>query len=179
MSECLRILEKAGASQEVVDHVRLVEAVATSFAEAINDRHPGKVDLHLVTAGAMLHDLGRAQNHGIQHMPIGVKMAEDMGLDPRVVEIIRRHVGGGLTLPDAVVMGLPAWDCMPRTLEEKIVCHADTLVGDRGRRSMLQTLKHIKPKGSAIYEMRVKDLHKLLSGLAEDDLDTIGPWLLD
>lgn len=175
---CMDILEKAGCSEDVVDHSRLVEALAHAIGEAINEMHPETVDMQLVTAGALLHDLGRARSHDIQHVRHGVEMAEELGLDPPVVEIIRRHVGGGLSLVDSVEMGLPAWDMMPTTLEEKIVCHSDTLVGARGRRTLKQTLKHIGKKGSPIYVKRVKELHRLLSGLAERDIDTFGPWAL-
>jgi uncharacterized protein (TIGR00295 family) len=177
--ECLEALVDVGVSQEVLDHVMLVEAIARSWAEAINDRHPGTVDIQLVTAGALLHDIGRVRTHGIEHVRVGVEMAEGMGLDPRVVEIIRRHVGGGLTKREAVEMGLPEWDMMPRTMEERVVCHADTVVGQRGRRTLLQTLKRIRRKGAPLYERRVQQLHNQLSGLAEVDLDTVGPWMLD
>ncbi len=176
---CLEMLVDVGVSQEVLDHVLLVEAIARSFAEAINERHPAMVDVNLVTAGALLHDIGRVETHGIRHVAVGVEMAEGKGLDPRVVEIIRRHVGGGLSKLEAKRMGLPEWDMMPRTVEERIVCHADTLVGARGRRTLLQTLKHIRRKNAPLYESRVKRLHNQLSGLAEVDLDTVGPWRLD
>jgi uncharacterized protein (TIGR00295 family) len=177
--ECLEILVDVGVSQEVLDHMLLVEAIARSWAVAINERHPSSVSVPLVTAGALLHDIGRVETHGIEHVRVGVEMAEGMGIDPRVVEIIRRHVGGGLTKGEAVEMGLPEWDMMPRTIEERIVCHADTLVGGKGRRTLLQTLKHIRRKRAPLYERRVQQLHNHLSGLAEEDLDTIGPWLVD
>ena len=176
--ECLDLLRRAGCEEKVVQHCLLVEALAVSIAEAINERHAGQVDLKLVSAGALLHDLGRAKTHGIQHVVHGVEMAQELNLDARVVEIIRRHVGGGLTAPDAESLGLPAWDMMPLTLEEKIVCHSDTLVGAQGRRTLKQTIKRIQKKGSPIYVKRVKELHRLLSGLAERDIDTFGPWTL-
>jgi HD superfamily phosphodiesterase len=114
----------------------------------------------------------------IRHAQYGVEMAEEMGLDPKIVEIIRRHVGGGLTHDEAERLGLPSWDGMPRTMEEKIVCHADTLVGAHGRRTLKQTLKHIRKKGDQLYVLRVKELHAYLSGLAERDIDSFGPWTL-
>ena len=103
-------------------------------------------------------------------------MAQELGLDPLIVEIIRRHVDGGLTAPEAEKLGLPAWDGVPHTLEERIVCHADTLTDAMGRRTLKQALEHIRSKGSPMYTKRVKELHNLLSGLAEEDVDLIGPW---
>ena len=174
--ECIRILEDGGVPRVVIEHVETVEGIAVAIARAINGRHPGMVDERLVSAGALLHDLGRARTHAIQHAAEGVTMAEERGLDPRLVEIIRRHVGAGLTPREAKALGLPEWDGMPRTLEEKIVCHADTLVGEQGRRTLKQTIKHIRPKGAPNYERRASRLHRLLSGLAEEDVDVIGPW---
>ena len=174
--QCIDYLEKVEMPEDVMRHVELVAAMAVAFAEAINEKHPNKVDVELVRAGGLLHDLGRVRTHSIGHVVEGVRMAEELEMDPRIVEIIRRHVGGGLTPVDAEALGLPAWDGMPRTLEEMIVCHADTLVGARGRRTLRQTLKHIAKKNSPTYEVRVRDLHRLLSDLAEEDLDLIGPW---
>ena len=174
--ECLQILRLESVPWPVVKHVETVEGIALAIALAINDKHVGAVNERLVTAGALLHDLGRARSHGIQHAVEGVNMGEDIGLDPRIIEIIRRHVGGGLTAPEAKALGMPAWDGIPHTLEEKIVCHADTLTDAKGRRTLKQALKHIETKGSPMYTKRVKELHNFLSGLAEEDVDLIGPW---
>jgi uncharacterized protein len=174
--QCIDILEKVAMPEDVMRHVELVADMAVAFAESINRKHPTTVDVGLVRAGALLHDLGRVRTHTILHVVEGVNIAEELDLDPRVIEIIRRHVGGGLTPGDAKALGLPAWDGMPRSLEEKIVCHADSLVGPMGRRTLRQTLKYIRKTGSQIYELRVKQLHGFLSGLAEEDLDLIGPW---
>jgi uncharacterized protein (TIGR00295 family) len=174
--ECLQMLRLEGVPWPVVKHVETVEAIALAIARAINAKHPNSVNERLVTAGALLHDLGRARTHDIRHALEGVTMAEEIGLDPRIVEIIRRHVGGGLTAPEARQLGLPAWDGVPHTIEEKIVCHADTLTDANGRRTLKQALKHIETKGSPMYTKRVKELHNFLSGLAEEDVDLIGPW---
>ena len=55
------------------------------------------------------------------------------GVDERIVRIVERHVGAGLTEEDAVYLGLPPKDYIPETREEKIVCHADNLIGNRTR----------------------------------------------
>jgi len=173
--ECLAILKSVGMALNVVEHVELVEAIASAFAAAINRRHPGSVDAALVTAGALLHDLGRARTHDITHASEGVEMAKAMGLDTRIVEIIRRHVGAGLEPDDAEALGLPRWDGMPRTLEEKIVCHADTLTGARGRETLEGTLAHIRSVNAPVWERRAIAIHRELGSLAGEDLDRIGP----
>jgi len=173
--ECMAILVRVGMARNVVEHVELVEVIASAFAEAIDRRHPGSVDPALVTAGALLHDLGRARTHDITHASVGVEMAEAMDLDPRVVEIIRRHVGAGLEPDDAEALGLPRWDGMPRTLEEKVVCHADTLTGARGRLTLAQVVEDIRAHNAPVWERRAVALHRELGALAGGDLDRIGP----
>jgi uncharacterized protein (TIGR00295 family) len=176
--ECLRMLREAGIEVSVIDHSMLVEAVALGFAHAINEKHLGLVNEQLVTAGGLLHDLGRSKTHGIEHVVWSVQLAEEASLDPAVVEIIRKHVGGGLTPYDAEQLGLPAWNMMPTTWEEKVVNHADSLVGEKGRRTLKKTLKHIRRVGNPIWYTRVRELHRQLSGLVETDLDLVGPWTL-
>ena len=176
--QCLTMLREAGCEEAVIDHCQLVEAVALGFARAINEKHTSMVDEQLVSAGALLHDLGRAKTHEIEHVVLSVQMAQELDVDPQVVEIIRRHVGGGLTPQEAQKLGLPAWDLMPTTLEETVVCHADSLVSAKGRQTLKKTLKGIRAKGTPIWYKRVRDMHHKLSGLAEQDLDLVGPWTL-
>jgi len=176
--ECLKILADAGCEEKVIQHSRLVEAVALGFAQAINEKHSGQVNEALVTAGALLHDLGRSKTHEIEHVIWSVQLAQEMDVDPFVVEIIRKHVGGGLTPYDAEQLGMPAWNMMPNTWEEKVVNHADSLVGGRGRRTLKKTLKHIRAVGTPMWYQRVRELHHQLSGLVEQDLDLVGPWTL-
>jgi len=174
--ECMAILSATGMAPNVIEHIELVEAIASAIADAIERRHPGSVDRGLVTAGALLHDLGRSRTHDISHASVGVEMAKGMGLDPSVVEIVRRHVGAGLLPHEARALGLPEWDGMPRTLEEKVVCHADTLTGRRGRSTLARTLEDIRRHpGSQEWERRAVALHRELSDLAGMDVDLIGP----
>ncbi len=176
--QCMGILRDVRCEENVIQHCQLVEAVALGFAKAINESHHGQVNELLVTAGALLHDLGRAKTHDIEHVVRGVQMAQELDVDPFVVEIIRKHVGGGLTPHDAEQLGLPEWNMMPSTWEEKVVNHADSLVGARGRRTIKKTLKHIRRVGTPSWYKRVREMHQQLSGMAETDLDLVGPWTL-
>ncbi len=171
----MRILEDAGVGENVLRHVLLVESLASAIAREIEDAHPGSVDLELVAAGALLHDLGRARTHGIEHAAIGVEMAKRLGLDARIVEVIRRHVGAGLLPEEASALGLPAWDGMPRTLVEKIVCHADTLCGERSRRTLARAIEEIRRHDAPEWERRAVALHRELGTLAGKDIDELGP----
>jgi uncharacterized protein len=55
-------------------------------------------------------------------------MAEEMGLEKAIIDIILKHIRGGLTEPEAKDLGLPVRDYTLRTAEEKIVIYADRLV---------------------------------------------------
>jgi uncharacterized protein (TIGR00295 family) len=175
--ECLQMLKDAGCEDEVIEHCQLVEAVAMGFSRTINEKHIGLVDEMRVSAGALLHDLGRSKTHDIKHVVWSVQLAQEANVDPHVVEIIRKHIGGGLTPYDAEQLGLPAWNMMPNTWEEKIVNLADSLVGAKGRRTLKKTLKHIRQVGNPMWYKKVREMHHQLSGLAEQDL-LVGPWTL-
>ncbi|MDD1661223.1 MAG: HDIG domain-containing protein [Methanomicrobiales archaeon] len=120
------LLLRAGCDRRVIAHARAVTAVALTFSES------PLVDRDLVRAGAMLHDIGRGVTHGISHAQRGAELARSFGLDPAIVSIIGRHIGAGLTADECSLQGLVPRDCVPVTLEEKIVANADNLVhGDR------------------------------------------------
>lgn len=109
-----------GCDAGVVSHCEKTAKIAAGYGGV-------SVDDSLVCAGAMLHDLGRSRTHSIRHASVGAALGEEIGLSPEVIEIIRCHTGAGLSEDDCVLLGLPPADCVPRTLEEKIVAHADNL----------------------------------------------------
>ena len=120
------LLVRAGCGKRVIAHARAVTALALQFCDS------PVVDRDLVLAGAMLHDIGRAVTHGMDHAQQGAAMAASLGIDPAVVAIIERHLGAGLTADECSLGGLVPRDCLPVTIEEKIVANADNLVsGER------------------------------------------------
>lgn len=173
-SECIDILLEAGCKRRVVVHCCTVWAMA----EAIARRIP--CDIDLVRAGALLHDLGRSVDHSINHAVIGASIATDMGLPTEVVEIIRRHIGAGLDEEDVRDFGLPKGDYIPRTIEQKIVCHADNLVSDNRFITHIRSVEKLISKGSDNGAKRIADLHRELSELYGEDLDILvselGPY---
>jgi len=166
--ECIGILRKAGCRRRVIVHCCTVKAVADVMLSRI-----GSADAELVVAGALLHDLGRAVDHSISHAHVGAMMAADLDLDPRLVEIIRRHTGAGLDATDVEELGLPPGDYMLRTVEEKIVAHADNLVSDNRVMSHRHSADRLRAKGADRGADRIEALHKELSELCGMDLDTI------
>ena len=125
--EALKLLSQVGCMREVVNHCKAVAGLAIEMAEAYN-REIGKVDVQLVRIGALLHDIGRARTHTVDHGLLGAYLAAELNLPSSVVSIIERHVGSGITWEEAEKLGWPSRDYIPVTLEEKIVAYADKLI---------------------------------------------------
>jgi uncharacterized protein len=88
----------------------------------------------------MLHDIGRGVTHGIDHAQRGADLARSLGLGPSIVSIIERHIGAGLTADECSLERLIPRDCLPVTVEEKIVANADNLVHGEEPGSIENTL---------------------------------------
>ena len=132
------LLFSAGCDAGVVAHCRKTAVIA--------DRYRGAgVDAGLVHSGAFLHDLGRSKTHSIRHAGEGAAIAEKLGLSDEIRDIIQNHTGAGLSEDDCVLLNLPPKNCVPKTIEEKIVAHADNLA-----------------KGSR--EIRIEERMMLISG---------------
>jgi len=120
--DCIRLLRRAGCSEGVIAHCRAVRDLALTYAS------DPLVDRDLVEAGALLHDIGRGVTHDLRHAEAGGAICRSLGLDEAIAAIVERHIGAGLTADECSLLGLVPRDCMPETLEEKIVAHADNLV---------------------------------------------------
>ena len=162
----LRALREAGCSREVIRHCSAVERVALKLARKIQ-KNEHRVNLKLVSLGALLHDIGRAKTHGIRHGVDGAKILQGMGLGS-FAGFAERHLGAGIPAGEAGALGLPPRDLMPRSLEEKIVTYADKLlVGSWSadyERALEWFRSELGPKHPAID--RFKRLHTEIQGLA-------------
>jgi uncharacterized protein len=126
--EIVPLLRSLGCGENVIAHILAVRRLALQIADSVTI----SVDRELLEKGAVYHDIGRAKTHGIEHAVVGAEMAKNMGLDERVIRIIERHIGAGISRQEAVALGLPERDYIPETPEEKIVAYADNLIdGDR------------------------------------------------
>lgn len=117
-------LKGAGCPDEAVQHSLEVARKALEIASRVKI----PVDKHLLARGAIFHDLGKAKTYGMEHGEIGAKMAEELGLEEAIRQIILKHIRGGLTEAEARELGLPVRDYTLRTPEEKIVIYADRMV---------------------------------------------------
>lgn len=119
--------EKYNLPENVREHCKAVAELAVRIAEAAKAKGYN-VDIEAVRLGALLHDIGRAYSHGIDHFVLSGEILRREGFDGKIVRIAERHFSSGVKASEAKALGLPAKDYMPETLEEKIVAFADNLV---------------------------------------------------
>jgi len=137
---CEDLLLDAGCSTKVIAHSRAVRDCACEYAA----HHPD-IDFSLVERGAMLHDVGRSRTHDIRHAQCGADLVRDRGLGEEIARIVECHTGAGLTADECTLLGLFPRDCIPRTMAEKIVTHADNLIAGKKRVTIHESI------GSAIH----------------------------
>lgn len=155
-------LSRAEPPEWVLDHVACVEALAVAMAERANAAGHD-VDMDLVRFGAILHDLGRSVTQDPTHAFVGAELLRAEDADPRLVRIVERHTGAGLTAADAEGLGLPARDLLPETLEEKIVAHADNLWSGDKRVGLDHVREKYASKGLLESWGRITALHAELT----------------
>jgi uncharacterized protein (TIGR00295 family) len=165
--KCIDLLKIAGCSKEVINHCIAVRDIAVKIAKKAD------VNIELVEAGSLLHDIGRSKTHGIHHAIEGVKIAKKLNLDESIIRIIECHIGAGILSKDAKELGLPVKDYLPVSLEEKIVCHADNLVNGNKRQPVEIEVEKALTRGLKEYAIRLVNLHKELSELCGIDLNKI------
>ena len=166
--DAIRFLKDEGCSEKVIQHCITVSEEAVRLAEK-NIAAGRDVDIHLVEIGALLHDWGRSISHGMDHAVIGSDLAKKYNLDPAIVNIIKKHIGAGIMPDEAEFFGLPDDDYIPRTLEEKIVAHADNLVKGTKIITLKKRNKLLKKAGvDKEIRRRIKDLAKEADPLFSD-----------
>lgn len=167
--EALNLLVKAGCSSKVIEHCKLVSALAVKIAKACWKKQPN-VDVELVEVSALLHDIGRSKTHSVDHALEGGKMARELNLPDSIALIIERHAGGGIPKDEAKKLDWPARDYLPQSLEEKIVCYADKRVEGSRIVPIEKTVKaYVTDLGSnhpAI--QRIWELHREIIAMAGD-----------
>ena len=132
---CTGLLHKAGCDARVIAHCEAVCACAGEYAARCSLADPA-----LVTRGALLHDIGRSRTHSIGHAQAGADMLREAGYPEELARIVECHTGAGLTADECTLLGLLPRDCMPQTVEEKIVTHADNLLAGTKRETIDESI---------------------------------------
>lgn len=165
--ECMRVLREHSCDQEVISHCEAVSELAVRIAKRC------RADVELVKVGGLLHDLGRCKSHTMSHAVEGAKLASELSLPDSIVKIIERHIGAGITPREAERLGLPRRDYTPRTLEEKIVAHADNLIPGTRRTSIEEAAASVARHGEHEAALRMMRLHEELSKACGVNIDEI------
>lgn len=167
--QAIHILVEQGCPREVIDHVVAVTGVALDLAAKLQAKGV-PINVQLVEAGALLHDLGRAKSHNVDHGLVGSQMAQKLGLPQAVVDIIKRHVGAGITDEEAAWLGWPRDNYIPTALEEKIVCYADKRIDHDKIAPIDDEIHKLQTKGFFEAAERVRRLHAEITHLLGEKL---------
>ena len=145
-SGSLALHAKYASAERIVQHCRTVARASTILSDAFLARGRA-VDSRAILAGALLHDIGRSRTHEVGHGYVGAEMLEKEGVDAVVVEIVRRHVGAGISPEEAASLGFPEGDYIPRTIEQMVVCFSDKLVSGDSVRPLEEEVRRYERKG--------------------------------
>ncbi|MEM1507179.1 MAG: TIGR00295 family protein [Candidatus Bathyarchaeia archaeon] len=162
--EALKILREVGCSVDVIKHCEAVANLAVEIAKKCM-KNGVTVNVNLVHVGALLHDIGRSKTHSVHHAVAGAEIARSLGLSERIIRIIERHVGGGISAEEALKLGWPNKNYIPETVEEKIVAYADKLIEGSKIISIEETIERFKNELGKDHPAieRIKRLHDEIS----------------
>jgi len=132
---CEVLLREHGCSTAVIAHCRAVTDCALDLSSAST-----LVNRPLVEAGARLNDIGRGTTHTIGHAQTGADLCRSLNIPEPVARIVECHTGAGLTADECTLLRQIPRDCVPQSIEEKIVAHADNLVAGSRRTTVYETL---------------------------------------
>jgi len=151
--QALALHEKYGSNDRIVSHCQACAKISKALSErAVQRGLP--VNEEAAVAGALLHDIGRSQTQTVAHGYVGAGILEKEGVDPVVVEIVRRHVGAGISPEEAAALGFPPGDYIPRTLEQKMVGFADKMLDGDKARPFEEEVKRFVKKGHDVQRLR-------------------------
>ncbi|MFX0152009.1 MAG: HDIG domain-containing metalloprotein [Candidatus Hodarchaeota archaeon] len=159
-TECLQLLVNFLVPPNVINHLIYTAQNAMKISLVLKEKNH-VIDCELVLSGAMLHDIGRCRSHHIDHGILGAQLLRQQKFPEQLAKIAENHLFGGITKQEAIELGLPQKDFMPRTLEEKIITYADNI--SKGER-ILSTNEVIERyskylKRSHPIMLRVRTLH--------------------
>jgi len=162
--QAIALLKDSGCSDYVVSHCLAVAELALEIANKLQKRGLS-VNVALVEAGALLHDIGRAKTHTVDHAVVGAQIAKATGLPESSIKIIKRHVGAGIPAEEAKWLGWPQDVYMPQSLEEKVVSYADKLIDKSERISIETEIKRLREENKSEAAQRVGLLHQEIINL--------------
>ncbi len=135
----------------IVRHCRKVAQMARSMGDALN-RRGENLDLDLITAAGLVHDIARMQKH---HAAVGAAILKGMGFE-RVADIVSKHMDIGRAVA-------PEGSSSERPSEAEVVFMADKMVQGETVVSMekryMEKIRrhHHDPEAVAVIKRRFAD----------------------
>ena len=172
-NQCIELLKKYAPNENifkrVLEHSKAVQKVAQRIAEDIvaNGHH---VDIKFLIGACLLHDIGRFEyppdKKSISHGVKGAEILRKEGLDERYALVCERHIGSGIDEQDIEEQNfdLPKKDYNPKSIEEKIICYADSLIHRTKEITIQQVYERYKEFGEKLVE-KTKKLHEEIEKL--------------
>jgi uncharacterized protein len=137
--EILGLHEKHAPTADALDLVHEHCLIVCGIAEQLYSRSAAgrEVDIDLVRAGALLHDIGvyrlyddagnlDGRNY-IRHGILGYELLQEEGIPEAVCRFASHHTGVGISRDDVLAqeLPLPPADYLAETAEERLVMYAD------------------------------------------------------
>lgn len=130
--QAIDILKKYAPNKKIFDtvlkHSLKVQEIALRIAKKIP-----QADMEFIRTASLLHDIGRFKCPPgpltIKHGIAGAEILRKEKL-PKHALVAERHLGAGISKKDIKEqkLKLPLKDHIPKSIEEKIITHADNLV---------------------------------------------------
>jgi uncharacterized protein len=129
--------ERYAPTEEAFDLVYTHSRIVCAVAEELLDRLRPALDVDLVRAGCLLHDIGVYRLYDaagkiderqyIRHGVLGYQLLRDLGFAEPLCRFCSRHTGVGMSRDDVSrqALPLPAGDYQAETGEELLVMYAD------------------------------------------------------
>ena len=136
-SEILAVHERHAPTPEALDLVYTHCLIVSDIAGQLHASSASEVDIGLVRAGCLLHDVGVYRlyddagrlDHAryIRHGLLGHELLRQEGFPEEICRFASRHTGVGITRDDVIRHGLPLPPCdyVAETREETLVMYAD------------------------------------------------------
>lgn len=128
--------KKYASSNDALDRIFTHCIIVWEIAEALIQSSQLDIDVELVKAGCLLHDIGAYslfrdgwfdEDRYIMHGIFGYELLKEEGYDERLCRIASHHTGVGLSRVEIKqqALPLPDKDFLAETIEEQLVMYAD------------------------------------------------------
>ncbi len=146
---CLIILKEYNVPENIVGHSIVVERVALFLAARLIDAG-NEMDVGLLSAGALLHDIAKMQGirEGRPHGDLGAAVSDDLGFH-EVSPIIRQHVR------------LDDWTDNGRIDEAKLVNYADKRVNHEQIVSLDERFEYLFERYGAVSDAAMERMKEM------------------